>query len=132
MRVGHALIALQRKKRGGIIASGIDLLHSQHRGDERHAPGVDVKHRRHRHVHVTACDILSDRLVCDRRGGRQGMQNKLSMREEHLLGVTGRSGRVERRRDGVLIEIVKGEAGVARFDQGLEAVTCHSAEGDDA
>ena len=119
MRERHLLPHQQADQEFGRIAAGIDLLDAEHGGDEREPPGVDVEHRRDRHVDVTPMHPPLHRIGAERGGDRQCVQHELPVREIDALRQSGGAGRVECRGTGILVEIGEFEVGRACRQQRL-------------
>ncbi|MNJ53480.1 hypothetical protein D3C77_488680 [compost metagenome] len=88
-----------------VIATGVDLFHAQHGGYVRHAPGMDVEHRRDRHVDIAVAHQSHAVQAADHAGHRQGMQHQLAVGEVHALGIAGGARGVESRGHRVFIEV---------------------------
>ncbi len=52
MRKGHVLIPDQFQQHGRFILSGIYLFYSEQSGNIRNTPGMNMEHRRDRHIHI--------------------------------------------------------------------------------
>ncbi|MBS1144435.1 MAG: hypothetical protein H6R14_1841 [Proteobacteria bacterium] len=105
MREADAFLGNQPADHVGLVTAGVDLLDAHHRRQVREAPGMDVEHRRHRHIHVFAVDVALGVGAAERRGAAQRVQHELAMAEIDALRVAGRAGRVEGRRLRVFVEI---------------------------
>ncbi|SAL87988.1 hypothetical protein AWB67_07512 [Caballeronia terrestris] len=105
VRKRDAFIPHQLHETLGHVTARINLLHAQHRRDVGHAPRVDMKHRRERHVDVAAMKALPGYGTRERSHQRDGVQHQLPMREVHALGQARRSRRIERRGTGVFVEV---------------------------
>ena len=115
MGEGHALLRNQPQQHIGRITPRIDLLHPGEGRGIRAAPGMDMEHRRHRHVDVLAMDpaLARRHAVFDHRG--EHVQHDLAVAEVHPFRIAGRAGRMKSRRPRILVEIRKLEEGGARF-----------------
>ena len=101
MRERHAFARNEAEQRVRHVATRVDLLDAEHRRHVRKAPGVNVEHRRDRHVDVARGERRVRRVR--RRGDRrERMQHELPMTVVHALRQAGRAGRVERRGARVL------------------------------
>ena len=119
VREGHALGFDQLHQKGGIVAAGIDLLHSGERRRPGKPPGVHMEHRGDRHVDVVAREaalLAGDSEECEL---RKRMQHELPVAVVDALRQSGRAGRIESRRLRVLVEIRKGEVRRRRREKGL-------------
>ena len=97
--------AMRPSSTSGHVAPGIDLLDAEHRRDVRQPPGVDVEHRRDRHVDVARGEASRAARCANACARRHRVQHELAMAVVDALGQAGRAGRVERRRPRVLGEV---------------------------
>ena len=81
MGKGHALGLDQIQQHIGRVAPRINLLHAHGGGRIGKAPGMDVEHRRDRHVYIVAMETaLTARRAQSRQFGER-MQHELTMAE---------------------------------------------------
>ena len=119
MREADLLLTDQAADHVRLVTPGIDLLDAQHRRQIGEAPGVDVEHRRHRHIHVFAVDMPLPVCPAQRGGTTQGMQHQLAVAEINPLRIAGRTGGVEGGGLGVFVEIGEVELAVGSSQQGF-------------
>ena len=100
------LVCHQAADHVGLVAARIDLLEPEQGGQIREAPGVDMEHRRQRHVHVLAVDMALALGAAHCRRAAQGVQHQLAVAEIDALRVARGTARgVEGGGLGVLVEI---------------------------
>ena len=101
----HLLLVDHLDEDFGRVSAGEHELDARQRRRVRAAPGVNVEHRRHRHVNVVAMEtaVARRKAIFDEAGER--MQHHLPMGEIDALRPTGCSRRVEDGRAGVLVEV---------------------------
>ena len=102
-----------------LVAARIDLFDASERRRPRKAPGVDVKHRCNRHVHVVAAKAPLHPRNAEKRQLGQRMQDELPMAVVHALRKTGRTGRIKCRRLCVLVEVGELVVGRSRGEKRL-------------
>ena len=115
----HLLRRDQLQENIGRVAAGKYQFRAAERRRVGATPGVDMKHRRHRHIDVVAIEaaLLGRQAVFDQSAER--VQDDLAMAEEHAFRPSRRAGGVESRSDGVLVEVGKLIIGRADLDQGF-------------
>ena len=107
VRESDALAFYQTKQSGGFIATGIDLLDAHQRGRVRQTPGVNMKHRRDRHVNVAAVKTVVVVSRTQSRGQCQRMQDQLAMAVKYTLGFTGGAGGIKSGCRRIFVELIK-------------------------
>ena len=118
MGIGDAVLPAQPADHSGVIATGIDLLQAQHDRDIGHAPGMDVEHRRKRHVHIVDTETPMARIAGMPAQGER-VQNQLPVTEADPLGIAGRAAGEKGGRNRILVEIPEREVGVGGAAQHL-------------
>ncbi len=107
MGKGDLLLAPQLHQILRVVAPRINLLEPEHGRHVRQPPGVDVEHRRDRHVHIVgaeqpyAVDRTHDRRHAD------GVQHQLPMGEIHAFRIARGAGGVERGGHRVFVEVLE-------------------------
>src|SRR5262249_9021663 len=107
VREGDAFGLDELEKQIGSVPPRIDLLDAGRRRRPWESPGVDVEHRRDRHVDVVTVEAALLGCASKRRKLRPGVQHKLPMAEIHALAKASSPCRVERRCLRILVEIRK-------------------------
>ena len=119
MGEGDAFLLDQLEQHRRLVAARIDLLDAGERRRPGKAPGVDVKHRRDRHVHVVAAKPPLHSRDAEKRQLGQRMKYELPMAVIDALGETGRTGRIKRRRLRILVEVGEVVVGRSRGEKRL-------------
>jgi len=94
----------QLQQRIGVIASRIDLLHPERRGDIGQPPAMNMEHRGDGHIDIALVDAAVTGSA-QSRTRRQGVQHELAMAEVDAFGKPGGAGGVEGRGAGVFVEL---------------------------
>ena len=119
MGEGDALALDQPDQHRRIVASGIDLLDAGERRRPGETPGMDMKHRRDRHVDIVSREAALRPRQAEQREAADRVQHELPVAVIDPLGQPGRTGRIEGRRLGVLVEIGKVVVGRSLRKQAL-------------
>jgi len=88
----------------GVLAR-INLLHPQHGGHKRHAPGMNMEHGGYGHVNILPVETAMPHCRPQHPQHPQSMQHKLAVAEVNPLGHAGGAGGVEGGGAGVLVEV---------------------------
>ncbi|EKD35782.1 MAG: hypothetical protein ACD_75C01779G0002 [uncultured bacterium] len=105
--VGESYFMLDDEVEQGLrfVAARINLLAAEERHQVGHAPGVDVEHRGHRHIHIVGTE--PGLPVEGAEGGENavGVQDQLTVAEVDALRQAGGAGGVEGGGNAVFVEI---------------------------
>ena len=110
MGEGRPLLGDQPQKLVRRVAPGIDLLDAEKRCRIGKSPGMDMEHRRDRHIDIAAMQPVRCFHGAEPGQNSHAMQNKLPVRIGHRLGIARRAGGVEGGGAGGLVKIRKTEA----------------------